>query len=131
MTLPSNKIQDDKAIKMLNEALDDSVNNIPKSVLADLEKARNIALMQSHKSLDKTFFFIVFETIFNNAMFKVTVPIAAVILISLSITSQVEQSLPQMPLAMVNTEIPYEDLVLLDELEFITWLAENEQNALL
>lgn len=87
--------------------------------------------MQSHKSLDKTFFFIVFETIFNNAMFKVTVPIAAVILISLSITSQVEQSLPQMPLAMVNTEIPYENLVLLDELEFITWLAENEQNALL
>lgn len=40
MTLPSNKIQDDKAIKMLNEALDDSVNNIPKSVLADLEKAQ-------------------------------------------------------------------------------------------
>ncbi len=131
MTLPSNKIQGDKTIKILNEALDDSVNNMPKSVLTDLEKARNTALMQNHKSLDKTSFLIVFKTIFNNFMFKVTAPIAVVTLISLSITSQIEQSVPQIPLAMVNAEIPYEDLVLLDELEFITWLAENEQNALL
>jgi hypothetical protein len=131
MTSPSNKVQDDKTIEVLNEALDNSVNNMHKSVLTDLAQARNIALMQCNKSLDKESFFTLPEILFNSPLFKVTAPIAVVVLISLSITSQVEESVPQIPSAMVNSGIPSEDLALLDELEFITWLAENENNALL
>jgi len=131
MTSPSNKIQDDKAIKILNQALDNSVNNMPQRVLTDLEKARNTALKQNNKNLDRMSFFDVFETCFNSVFFKVTAPIAAVVLISLTIANQQEQLVPQIPSAMVNAEIPAEDLALLEELEFITWLAENEQNALL
>lgn len=131
MTSPSNERQDDKTAKALNKALDFSVINLSENIVSDIEKARNVALMKRAAGTDKTSFFTLLEMIFSNMMFKVTAPIAAVVLISLIITNQPKPIVPQIPLAMVRAQVPTEDLMLLEELEFITWLAENEQNALL
>jgi len=131
MTSPSNEIQNDKTAKVVNKALDFSVNNLSENIVSDIEKARNVALMKSASGTDKTSFFTLLEVIFSNMMFKVTAPIAAVVLLSLIITNQPKPIVPQIPLAMVSAQVPTEDLMLLEELEFITWLAENEQNALL
>jgi len=131
MTSPSNEIQNDKTAKVVNKALDFSVNNLSENIVSDIEKARNVALMKSAAGTDKTSFFTLLEVIFSNMMFKVTAPIAAVVLLSLIITNQPKPIVPQIPLAMVSAQVPTEDLMLLEELEFITWLAENEQNALL
>ncbi|WP_042146254.1 MULTISPECIES: hypothetical protein [unclassified Pseudoalteromonas] len=131
MTSPSKENQNDKAAKALNQALDASVKNLSASVVADLEKARNTALMKSAVGSEKTSIFTLLNLIFNNMMFKVAAPIAAVILISLTTINQPKSIVPEIPLAMMSVQVPTEDLMLLEELEFITWLAENEQNALL
>ncbi|MBU2972436.1 hypothetical protein KO527_24175 [Pseudoalteromonas sp. C2R02] len=131
MTSPSKENQNDKTAKALNQALDASVKNLSASVVADLEKARNTALMKSAVGSDKTSIFTLLNLIFNNMMFKVAAPIAAVILISLTTINQPKSIVPEIPLAMMSDQVPTEDLMLLEELEFITWLAENEQNALL
>lgn len=131
MTSPSKENQNDKASKALNQALDASVKNLSASVVADLEKARNTALMKSAVGSEKTSIFTLLNLIFNNMMFKVAAPIAAVILISLTTINQPKSIVPEIPLAMMSDQVPTEDLMLLEELEFITWLAENEQNALL
>lgn len=131
MTSPSKENQNDKAAKALNQALDASVKNLSASVVADLEKARNTALMKSAVGSEKTSIFTLLNLMFNNMMFKVAAPIAAVILISLTTINQPKSIVPEIPLAMMSVQVPTEDLMLLEELEFITWLAENEQNALL
>lgn len=131
MTSPSKENQNDKTAKALNQALDASVKNLSASIVADLEKARNTALMKSAVGSDKTSIFTLLNLIFNNMMFKVAAPIAAVILISLTTINQPKSIVPEIPLAMMSDQVPTEDLMLLEELEFITWLAENEQNALL
>jgi len=131
MTSPSNENQNDTTAKVMNQTLDASVNNLSEKIVSDLEKARNTALMQSSRGRDKTSFFTLLEMIFNNMIFKVSAPIAVVVLISLTMTHQPTSMVPQIPLAMLNAQVPTENLMLLEELEFITWLAENEQNALL
>jgi hypothetical protein len=131
MTSPSNENQNDTTAKVMNQALDASVNNLSEKIVSDIDKARSEALMQSAVPRDKTSLLTLLEMIFNNMMFKVSAPIAAVVLISLTMTHQPTSIVPQIPLAMVSAQVPTEDFMLLEELEFITWLAENEQNALL
>lgn len=131
MTSPSNENQNDKMAKVLNQALDTSVNNLSENIVSDIEKARNAALMTNIEDRDKASIVTLLEVIFNNMMFKVAAPIAAVVLISLTITNQSKSIVPEIPLAMMSDQVPTEDFMLLEELEFITWLAENEQNALL
>ena len=131
MTSPSNENQNDTTAKVMNQALDASVHNLSEKIVSDIDKARSEALMQSAVPRDKTSLLTLLEMIFNNMMFKVSAPIAAVVLISLTMTHQPTSIVPQIPLAMVSAQVPTEDFMLLEELEFITWLAENEQNALL
>ena len=128
MTSPSNENQNDTTAKVMNQALDASVNNLSEKIVSDIDKARSEALMQSAVPRDKTSLLTLLEMIFNNMMFKVSAPIAAVVLISLTMTHQPTSIVPQIPLAMVSAQVPTEDFMLLEELEFITWLAENEKN---
>lgn len=128
MTSPSNDKPNIITAQVVNQALDASVDHMPQSVISDLDKIRNKALMQPDET-DRFSTFV--DLVFNSLAFKVSAPIAAIVLISLTITNQGHQSVPQIPEAMMSAQVPTEDFMLLEELEFITWLAESEQNALL
>ncbi|SFD53868.1 hypothetical protein [Pseudoalteromonas denitrificans] len=133
MTLPSDKIKNNDVhiVKDINTALDKNIIDMPEQVLSDIAQVRKLALNKSKLKSKKTLLSESFEAFFSGSFLKVSAPIAAMILISLSVTTNNKQDIPQLPSAMISNDIPTEDLALLEELEFVTWLAENEKNALL
>ena len=66
-----------------------------------------------------------------NPMIKIGVPVAVAVMIVISVKYVTFETIPELPLAMMATEVPNEDFAMLEDLEFVTWLAENEQSALL
>ena len=139
MKSPSKDDNEDKikstgteSMQSVNNALDHSVDSLPESTLADLARVRAVALnsnniqSSSHKSIVDTFIACLF-----NPMIKIGVPVAAVIMISLSVKYASVEVIPELPLAMMAADVPTEDFAMLEDLEFVTWLAKNEQSTLL
>jgi hypothetical protein len=139
MKSPSKEDNDDKikstsndVVQSVNNALDHSVNTLPESTLADIARVRALALnsknvrMSSQKSIVDTIIACLF-----NPMFKIGVPVAAAITIFISVNYVSVEAIPELPLAMMAANIPTEDFAMLEDLEFITWLAKNEQSTLL
>lgn len=140
MTSPSNQ-QDNLNLKDKNvntqaeqktiEALNASVNRLPKQATDDIYHARmkalnayqNRATTRANKNASATWFSSPFP--------KVALPVAAAVLVAVSLNYHNAASIPELPSGMIAAQMPTEDLALLEELEFVTWLAENEQQALL
>ena len=145
MTLPSdnqsstekqNQTLTNAVVNKVNEALDNSAQNLPDSTLSELAKIRSIALQELDSKTQKN---ISFTHLYQHLIKKIAplsvtslaIPVAAACIIAISANYISQQSIPQIPLAMINSSIPNEDLTMLEDLEFVTWLAENEQQALL
>jgi len=139
MKSPSKDDNEDKiksihneTVQSVNNALNHSVNTLPESTLADLARVRAHALnsnnvqMSSQNSIIDT----VIAWLFN-PMFKIGIPVAAAITIFISVNYVSVEAIPELPLAMMAADIPTEDFAMLEDLEFITWLAKNEQSTLL
>jgi len=60
---------------------------------------------------------------------KLVLPLglAAALIIGLLIYRDSSQVIPEIPLAMITTDMPSEDIAMLEDLAFVTWLAEHEQ----
>ncbi|PCI61714.1 MAG: hypothetical protein COB35_05700 [Gammaproteobacteria bacterium] len=54
--------------------------------------------------------------------------LAASLIIGLLINRDSSQVIPEIPLAMITTDMPSEDITMLENLAFVTWLAEHEQD---
>ena len=132
MTSPS---KEQKKVKQQAEqqiiaALDASVQNLPKQTQDDIYHARIKALnayQQRARQQSRTNT----ATWFSSPFPKVALPVAAAVLVAVSLNYHSTSSIPQLPLAMMTEEMPTEDLTMLEDLEFVTWLAENEQQTLL
>ena len=123
----------------INQALDQSVNNMDSETLSDIAQARNYALRnyasknkalkiaQRKKASEPGFLKELVLSPFSAAL----VPLAMAVIAVVSVNVYMVSPIPELPLAMVTGEIPTEDLTLLKDLEFVIWLAENEKSALL
>ncbi|WDE03730.1 hypothetical protein SG34_020435 [Thalassomonas viridans] len=128
---PSAKTQTDSEAnqavsRQVNRALDSSVANMSAKTSAELAEVRRQAL----KHLDRgaaTAKSGLFETFRFKPFFQLAVPVAAVALVVVSLQPYSDNAIPALPLAMTTSQMPAEDLALLQDLEFVTWLAENEQ----
>ncbi len=131
MTSPSsNKISSDSIEKLTVDALDKSIGNLPEEQELDLAKARILALKQYKQTKDKPI--MRFFSLFSVKKFAtIAIPVAASAVIAFNINQAPIISVPEIPVALVHDEIPVEDLVMLENLEFLAWLAENETNNLL
>ena len=107
----------------VNQALDQSVAAMPNKVQSDIAKARREAISQSQKPNTLVQYLLPLP--------KVAIPVAAAALIVVMMPQINQEPVPALPVAMVTSQIPTEDLSLLESLEFVTWLAENEQETLL
>jgi len=128
------KINDahNKSMQPINEALDHSVAHLSKSTLSDIARVRATALSQSNtqtKSM-KSVVERCLAWLFNPSI-SIGVPVAAAVIIAVSVKYASVKTIPELPLAMMAIEVPNEDFAMLEDLEFVTWLAENEQSALL
>lgn len=124
--------EDVETVQSVNNALNHSANTLTESTLSDIARIRAIALnsnnleMRLKKSVFDTFIAWLF-----NPMINIGVPVAAAIMIAISVKYVSVEAIPELPLEMVAANVPTEDFSMLEDLEFVTWLAENEQSALL
>ncbi len=122
----------DESIQSVNNALDHSVNNLSENTLSDIARVRAIALNQGNvQARSNTSVVNIALTWLCNPKVNIGVSVAVAVMIAISVNYASFETIPELPLAMMATEVPSEDFAMLEELEFVTWLAENEQNALL
>lgn len=121
----------------VNAALDQSVHNLSDKALGDIYKARHAALnalktqnagqsRQTKKDITAQFMQMAMQP-----FPRIALPVAAAVLIAITLNVETSDPLPAIPLALVTEDVPTEDLALLEDLKFVTWLAENEQDVLL
>ncbi len=127
-----NNASHDESLQRVNSALDHSVNHLSDKTLADLAHIRAIALAQKN-SQDKPIQFSV-DTLVSwllNPMVNIGIPVAGAVMIAITVNYLSVESIPELPLALMASDIPNEEFAMLENLEFVTWLAENEQSTLL
>jgi len=144
MTSPSkNKMQPNKNTEQkIIKQLDNSVDRLSVNQLNDIAQARVAALTklnvhnvnpednikQSGISWSEILKSYIVERV---SSIKLALPVAASIALVISLTYFQAESIPELPVAMMATEFPLEDFAMLEDLEFVTWLAENETSVAL
>ncbi|MFT4925046.1 MAG: hypothetical protein ACI8WB_001136 [Phenylobacterium sp.] len=127
--------QNNSIEQQVNAALDQSVNGLSVKTQMDIARVRNQALALAANPVKAPSMFKLLATgigqIADKAFPKVAIPMAAAVLIGVAVNYNSVEQVPELPLAMLTSEIPAEALTLLEDLEFVTWLAENEQEVLL
>ena len=116
--------------KLINQQLDSANEQLSDTVRADISQARQQALrIARQKKADKGTLFEQFIAPFINYKWQLSMPmaVAAAVVILVSYTSR--ETIPALPEEILVADIPAEDLGLLEDLEFATWLAEQEQGA--
>ena len=131
MTSHSNKQQ---AQQIAVDALESSAKQLPQQTQDDIAHARQTALKVLRAQQTSTTEHSLMQQVGNwvtQPFSKVAFPVAAVVLVAVSLSYSTSEQLPQLPLAMASEEVPTEDFTMLEDLEFVTWLAENPKEALL
>lgn len=132
MTTPS---KENNVEQVVNNALDASISdNLPDSVQRDIANTRMRALNQA-KLLSGAQPAPLVKQIKKILSVKVLVPsavaVCALVLVNYSQNFMPESreiaSIPPLPTEVLDESIPSEDLALLQDIEFATWLAAQEQ----
>lgn len=121
----------DNVVKMTNDALDFSVSTLSEEQCADISKVRSIALSKAQSNSQFEFGSTFLKLVEQSSWLKLTAPVAAVFLVVITVNNVMVEPVPELPLAMINGEVPTEDLAMLEDLEFVIWLAKNEENIML
>lgn len=129
MTSASNELKaaptsTQKVEQISRDALDHAVANMSDKALTELAQIRHTALHAVRSNNTQATFINRMSSYLYSPLSGVM--IAAVVLISVSVNYHNSESIPVIPVAMLNVEVPNEDFALLEDLEFVTWLAENE-----
>ncbi len=133
MKSPSEQQSDNQTSveQAVNAALDQSVNNLSDKAVGDIFQARHAALNALHAGNVKQGFSAQLMQMVMQPFPRVALPVAAALLIAVTLNVETSDPVPAIPLALVTEDVPTEDLALLEDLEFVTWLAQNEQDVLL
>lgn len=117
--------------QLVNNALDQSNVQMPASVAADLAHARKAALDATKGNQTKQGSWGFIPQWLAEPIPRIMVPGAAAAVLAVVISYSMVDPIPALPAGMVTADIPAEDLAMLEDLEFVSWLAENEQDTLL
>lgn len=131
MTLPSDDKHQKDLEDKVNSALDDSARTLPDNVRDDLYKARMVAMRALHNKNNPGSSGNKFKQWIAQPFPRAATGVACAVLVALSLGYGSVETVPALPIAMMTEDVPTENLSLLEDLEFVTWLAENEAQALL
>ncbi|MCJ8269556.1 MAG: hypothetical protein MJK04_09160 [Psychrosphaera sp.] len=125
----------------VNAALDQSVHNLSDKAVGDIYQARHAALNALHsrnagqsRQAKKGIGAQLMQMVMQMAMQpfpRVAFPVAAAMLLAITLNYETSDPVPALPLALMTEDVPTEDLALLEDLEFVTLMAQNEQDVLL
>jgi hypothetical protein len=99
--------------------------------LSDITQARKQALKYLNENNRKKSYVDTVKSWLTLPSITMGLPAALAIMVAISVKYTTLENIPELPLAMMATEVPNEDFAMLEDLEFVIWLAENEQSALL
>lgn len=132
MKSPSNKHSaSDDIVEITHNALSNSVDKLSDDKLADLAHVRQISLTKGRAHAGKNNKNRFLKSFSEYGWLNVTVPVAAVLVVAVMINVNMVTPVPEIPLAMLEGELPTEDLAMLEDLDFVIWLAKNEENMVL
>lgn len=130
MTIPSS---DNPVETKIKAVLDDEVEHqLPSHVINDITQARKMALS---KAQPKGFSHVTMRTITDLLQVRFIMPaaIAATVMILVNYSGTHSNypaievtKIPAMPASVLDESIPQEDLLLLQDIEFASWLALQE-----
>lgn len=114
---------DDKKLELqVNALLEDKNQNLSAQACSDITRARVQALSKIKR--DK---YSPFERLFSKQSWLVVAPLALSAVLMVIVNFGSGDTLPPLPSNLFVQDIPVEDLAMLEELEFATWLAEQKE----
>ena len=125
--LKSKSLVEKRIKQTVNNQLDESVEQLNQMALADIAHVRMNALSQVNQPTSKERFYRFFYNPIKNVtseltlskLFTLAIPTAAAVVLTVLVTFTSVESIPQLPIALMNVDIPIEDLALLENLEFV------------
>ena len=151
MTLPSKSAQSDDTIKALEKVAVDSLEQanagLPEEVLSDIAQARMNALRTVRQQevngsqkprfskrltevRDRLRYQLSLEQLSLHNI-KVTAPVAVAVVVAVLVSYNQNNAVPVLPTELVSGDVPTEELAMLEDLEFASWLAEQQQEGVL
>ena len=119
---------DDQALQQkINAELDSANAQLSDSVMSDIAMARQRALSQAARAGEKSPANLGLSRWFENRTLQVAVPAAFAVAAVMLVSYQSNEVVPMLPAEFLTADVPMEDLSLLEDLEFASWLAQQEQ----
>jgi len=133
--LGSINLSEQKINQAINRKLDESLEQLSDKKTADISLMRVDALKKANELSNKGQFNHSLENILGlfswHKSMTLAAPMAAAIVLTILVIPPSSEPIPELPFALMSADIPSEDLALLENLEFLTWLANNEMDAVL
>lgn len=142
MTSPFKSSQTDtqRVEKAAVEALDTADGDLSEEVLSDIAQARMKAIAAARqkkagwsrnliRSFDRTIDSVRFSLSLDN--YKVAAPLAVAVAVTVLVSYDQNNQIPALPAELLSGDVPTEELAMLEDLEFASWLAEQQQEGLL
>ena len=124
--------------KLTHNALDAANEAMTGEVLSDIAQARMNAIRgaQTHKptsvlqhGLSRILEWIRYDFLVNNA--RLAAPLAVAVVVTVLVSYNQNDTVPAIPAEFLTGDVPTEELAMLEDLEFASWLAEQQQEGLL
>ena len=129
----TSKFEDKKTQNKVIESLEHANAELSDSVLDDIAQARMNAIRAAHQQgemspfqryLRATTEMLRRELLVNNLKFAA--PLAVAVVVTVLVSYDQSNSIPAFPAELMSGDIPSEELAMLEDLEFASWLAEQQ-----
>ena len=129
--------EDQKLVKKVTAQLDEAELALSDSVKGDIAQARMNALREARAMKSKGENRAGWQQWFKQPTIAIAAPATAAVLVTVLISYDGGEAIPMLPVELITGEVTTDDLALVEniefaqDLEFATWLAEQNQEVLL
>lgn len=133
-----NTIETGSVEKNIHDALEAANADMMDEVLGDIAQVRMNAIRAAqaqkpksalNKWLNRTLEWGRYDFLVDNA--RVAAPLAVAVVVTLLVSYNQNDTAPVIPAEFLTGDVPTEELAMLEDLEFASWLAEQQQEGLL
>lgn len=121
----TSKFDSKRVQQQITRVLDEANDNLSQQQLSDISQARMNALRQARAA--KSTGVQGAHLNWLKRHYQIAMPVAVAVLLAVLVSYNQINTVPVIPAEMMLGEVPTEELALLEDLEFASWLAEQEQ----
>lgn len=121
----TSKFDSKRVQQRVTQVLDEANENLSQQQLSDISQARMNALRQARAAKSTNAKQV--NLTWLKKHYQLAKPVAVAVLLAVLVSYNQINTVPAIPAEMMLGEVPTEELALLEDLEFASWLAEQEQ----